>query len=259
MWPHLAALQPALVALHVASAVAALAIGPLVLAGRKGDRTHRRLGRAYVSLMLAACASAAALLLWRFNPFLAGVTALSLYTVVTATRAAVGRRRARPTLDRSIAVLGLASGGALVAFAIGAGAGWWPGGPAVPAERGLVAALGLAFGGTLLTMGASDVRRLAGPEAPSAWLDLHIARILGSYIALGTAFAVQAAPTILPGGWQWLAWIAPGLLGGRVWAPRYARRERQALRTAVLDRPALLDRPAVVGRTAMPDRPAAGA
>lgn len=221
----------ALVAVHVSTAVAALVVGAFVLARRKGDRTHRRLGTAYAILMAAACASATALLAWRFNPFLAGVTALSAYTVSTATRAIAWRRSGRPgRVDVFVAWLGFIGGGAMAAFALAVGAAVWPGGPSGAADRATLALLGLAFGAFLVALGREDLRRVAAArraDLPAfAWLDVHMARIVGSYIALTTAFAVQASPFVLPDAWQWLAWVAPGLVGGRVLAPPFVRRER---------------------------------
>jgi uncharacterized membrane protein len=49
-------MQP-IIALHVALAVSALAIGGFVLAGRKGTGSHRLLGRLWVCLMVGVAVS----------------------------------------------------------------------------------------------------------------------------------------------------------------------------------------------------------
>lgn len=226
-WPVLD-VRLALVVLHVGTGALALVVGPVLFARRKGDRPHRRLGRVFVWLMAVACATATALLAWRFNPFLAGVTALSAYSVVTAWRAVHWRRAGRPqVIDAALAWLGLAAGAAMAGVGAVIGAGRWPGGPDDLGSRLVIAALALGFGAVVAVMARGDLARCRAAEvAPLAWLDVHMARIIGAYIALCTAFAVQLAGLLLPGAWQWVAWVAPGVIGGRVLAPPFARRER---------------------------------
>lgn len=77
----LAALPPA-IAVHLAAALAALLLGPLALAARKGSPLHRTAGLAWIALMLAAAISS--LFIRDYSrPNLAGYTALHLLTLLT--------------------------------------------------------------------------------------------------------------------------------------------------------------------------------
>jgi uncharacterized membrane protein len=85
---------------HLASAVAALLAGGLVLLTRKGTRRHRQLGWTYVVSMLALNLTALLIyrLFGRFGPFHAGAI-ISLVTVVAGTFAVLGARRSRGGRD----------------------------------------------------------------------------------------------------------------------------------------------------------------
>lgn len=226
-WPPLD-LRWALVLVHVGTGAIALALGPVLFARRKGDRRHRRLGTGFVALMLVTCASGAALLAWRFNPFLAGVTAFSAYNAATAWRAVRWRAAGRPQpLDAALGYLGLLAGALLWGVAIALLLGALPGGPTDVAGRLVFGGVSGAFGAVVGAMARADLQLgLAAEVAPHAWLDRHMSRVVGAYIALCTAFAVQLAGLALPPAWQWIAWVAPGVIGGRVLAPPYVRRER---------------------------------
>jgi uncharacterized membrane protein len=50
-----------MIALHLATALAALVLGAAVLAARKGTRAHKRLGRAWLVLMLVVALSSFAI------------------------------------------------------------------------------------------------------------------------------------------------------------------------------------------------------
>lgn len=219
--PTLAQLSPDAIALavrglvvaHVLSGLVAIALGAAAFLRPKGDAPHRLLGRAYASAMGVALSTATLLLFARFNPVLAGVTALSAYSLATGLRAiALRRREGRPAaLDRGIVAAGLVAGagfagyGALVALGVVA---------VGPGGRVPLAVLGLLFGGGLLRGAAADLRRhRRGPSGPRWWWSLHVNRMVGAYIALLTAFSVQALGPRLPGAWGLVAWIGPGVAG----------------------------------------------
>lgn len=76
-------------AVHVSAGSAALAIGFMLLARRKGTATHRRWGRRFCYLTLAVCLSAAiGSLFFRFVPLFAVLTVLVTYQLVSGWRAA---------------------------------------------------------------------------------------------------------------------------------------------------------------------------
>lgn len=220
----------ALVAVHVTTALAAMALGAAVFFRRKGDAPHRGLGKAYAAVMGVALVSATALLFARFNPFLAGVTALSAHALATGVRAiALGGRGGRPaTIDRAVLAFGLLTGGgfAIYGLLVGAGALSVSHGARIP-----VAILGVTFGLALLQSVREDVRLYRwGPVGPQWWWALHTNRMIGSYIALVTAFSVQTIGPRLPGAWAFVAWIGPTILG--TWIARKALRPAAGVRAA---------------------------
>ena len=75
---------------HVASALAALALGALVLLERKGTQTHRALGAGYVLAMLMVNLTSLAIfqLTGRFGPFHA-LALVNLATIAWGVRAAL--------------------------------------------------------------------------------------------------------------------------------------------------------------------------
>lgn len=88
--PHaadLASLSPAIL-VHLATATAALALGPVALAVRKGSHSHRAFGYAWVTLMIGAALSAMFIRDFRL-PNLAGFTPIHL--LVLLTFAGIGR------------------------------------------------------------------------------------------------------------------------------------------------------------------------
>lgn len=205
-----------LVAVHVATALAAMALGAAVFLRPKGDAPHRALGKAYAASMAVALASATALLVARFNPFLAGVTALSAHSLATGIRAiALRGRGGRPApFDRAVFGAGLASGAGFAGFGLLVGLGILAVGPGA---RAPIAVLGLLFGLALLQSVREDARLYRrGPVGPRWWWAVHVNRMIGSYIALLTAFSVQTIGPRLPGAWAMVAWVGPGILGALV-------------------------------------------
>ena len=81
-----------MLALHITAGAAGLVLGPIAMAARKRPGTHTRAGEAYHWVMLAVCASAAALAfldwarIWWFLPIAAGSYAFALLGYVAAKR-----------------------------------------------------------------------------------------------------------------------------------------------------------------------------
>jgi uncharacterized membrane protein len=80
-------------AAHVAAALAALALGAIVLAMRKGTQLHRAMGMAYAAAMIVLCVTA--LMIYRINGHFGPFHVLALLSLATifAGVAAVVRRR----------------------------------------------------------------------------------------------------------------------------------------------------------------------
>jgi uncharacterized membrane protein len=72
-----------LVLFHLATALAALVVGAVVLARRKGTASHRALGWTWVLLMGSTALATAFIRDYRL-PNLAGITPIHLFTVLTA-------------------------------------------------------------------------------------------------------------------------------------------------------------------------------
>lgn len=86
--------------LHIAAAVAAMLLGLLVLFRRKGTRSHRRLGYAYVAAMMVLNLSAFGMyrLFGIFGPFhIAAV--VSTLTIAAGMRAILKRPRTQRTVE----------------------------------------------------------------------------------------------------------------------------------------------------------------
>jgi uncharacterized membrane protein len=84
----LASLSPAIV-VHLFFALGALALGPVALWLRKGSRSHRGIGYAWVTLMAGAALSSVFIRDFRL-PNLLGYTPIHLLTIATFAGLAIG-------------------------------------------------------------------------------------------------------------------------------------------------------------------------
>lgn len=107
-----------LVFAHLMLALGALALGAVLLWGRKGNTTHRSLGWAWVTLMAGVAVSGGFIRDYHL-PNLAGFTPIHLFVVLVAwqlPRAVLYARRGRIEAHRQ-AMRGLYRGGCLIAGA----------------------------------------------------------------------------------------------------------------------------------------------
>lgn len=224
-----------LIVAHVTLALVALIAGPIPMIVRKGGINHQRVGKVYMWSMIISLLLAIALLFFRFNVFLAGITALSLNGVVTGVRA-LHRKRAQQNnfvwFDTSFAILALLSGVALLVFGILTGIGisssWIPsGGESAGGGNVVLTILPMIFGFVIVTDAMKDLRSLRVPSTDrNWWWYYHMERMLGSYIALATALAVQQVGPRLPDSVMWISWIAPSAIGSpliAVWIKNYRK------------------------------------
>lgn len=108
--------QRPLIFFHLVCAAAAVAIGAIVLARRKGTPSHRALGWTWVLLMAGATISSAFIRDYRM-PNIAGFTPIHFFTVLVAVqlpRAVLAIRNGRVEAHRQ-AMRGLYIGGCVVA------------------------------------------------------------------------------------------------------------------------------------------------
>lgn len=116
MWP-LSTLEPPLplvTGLHLAAAVAALALGAVVLARRKGTPAHKALGRAWVALMAAVALSSFWIFEIRKGAGPSWIHLLSVWTLVSLACALYFIRRGNVRAHRGFMIgtfLGLAGAG----------------------------------------------------------------------------------------------------------------------------------------------------
>ena len=217
---------------HITLGLIALLLGPVAMRAHKGGKNHRRAGKIYFWSMTAALLVAVVLLFFRFNVFLAGITALSLNGVVTGYRSL---RRKRPQsgngpawFDWAFATVFLFCGFGLLGYGILTGAGlvaaWIPSGDGMFA---ILVILPIVFGVFILNDAITDIRILRTPPTDrNWWWYYHMSRMLGSYIALVTALMVQQVGPLLPGSVAWFVWIAPAAIGSPLiarWIGLYRR------------------------------------
>ena len=207
-------LERFLVVIHVAAGITALIMAPIAMIVHKGGPAHRRWGNVYYGAMLTIFLSALALLVFRPNFFLLIISILSFYTAFTGKRVL---RRKRPQrgevagwLDWTAAWIALVAGisfigwGSLIVFGL-----------LTASMPTAFAGLGIFFGLAIAQAAYSDLRSFKQtPVDKNWWWYYHMNRILSSYLAAVTAFAVQNIGRYLPAEWQWVVWAAPGLIGG---------------------------------------------
>lgn len=234
--PYYSNLHRGLIVTHVTLALIALALGPVAMLTHKGRKWHRRAGEVFFWSMVLSLVAAIALLFFRFNPFLAGITALSLNGVVTGVRSLQRKRPqagAGPTwFDWLFAIIVLASGLGLIGFGIAAGMDLVD--SFIPSSGNtfvLFVVLPMIFGFFAANDAWADIRSLRTPsQERNWWWYYHMERMCGSYIALFTALMVQQVGPRLPGEIAWMVWIAPTLIGAPLiglWIRHYKTRFAQ--------------------------------
>lgn len=229
----LSAVHQTLIVTHITLALLALVLGPVAMGAHKGGKRHRQAGRVYVWSMVTALLVAIVLLFFRFNVFLAGITALSLNGVVTGYRSLQRKRvyagQGPTRFDWLFSAVVLVCGMGMVGYGILTGVGLFlepiPSGGNVFA---MLVILPIVFGFFLLSAATTDLRMFRTPSTDrNWWWFYHMDRMLGSYIALVTALMVQQVGPRLPASIAWTVWIAPAVIGSpliALWIGRYRRK-----------------------------------
>lgn len=165
-------LRTILLWIHVPLGGIALAVGLLLLLLRKGGPRHRRIGQVYFWAMTGVCITALLLAAIQENMFFLTVGVFSYYGAYTGYRSG-HRKHLRPNVF-DWAMLGVAIVGAVLMLLT-------------------INYVLLVFGVLALSMCVADVRLFLRKKqgAKSEWLPYHIGRMMGSYIAAITAFAVN--------------------------------------------------------------------
>jgi hypothetical protein len=177
------------------------------------------------------------MLLVRPSLFSLGVAILSFVTTLSGYRSIQRARSAtsRTTWgDWSVVLSGVIGGSALLAWSTGV----------VPSAmdvtgRGVGGFIGLL---TLWTVAQDGWLYLDPPTSSAGWIEVHLGRMLGSYLSVVTGFLVQAGTPFLvqvglPSTWGWMLWVVPSLIGVPGWLV-WRRRLRRGATTWQLLRPA---------------------
>jgi uncharacterized membrane protein len=193
-----------------ATILLACMVAPAALLARKGSRIHRAFGRVYFLLISLSASLAVGLVFMRGNPFVAGVSILSLQAALSGIRSVQLKflregQRVSPwswqttflflTVDSGMAVVGLRE--------------TFEGGSSGDTALVVVGAVGLV-------LAIADLAKFRKPpRAPWHWFSTHIGAMLASYAAALSAFSAIYL-TMLPPGWR-LLWpalvVAPLLMG----------------------------------------------
>ena len=183
---------------HIVFGTAALGLGLVAICSPKGGRVHRRAGMLFLYAYLVVIATALiGLLVFDFRSFLLVVTILSFYDVFAGYRA-LQLRGARPELvDRLAAVVGLLAPPVFIAAMRLLQQPWSP-------------VLTWSILGGLVAISAYDLLRIVLPMAwlRRVWVQEHLFKMMGAYIAITSAFA----GTVFQ---RWMPWsaIVPSVLG----------------------------------------------
>lgn len=180
--------------IHVVCGGIALAAGIPALFARKWEQTHRMSGRIFYVSVLGVAFTAIGIAAWKSwfqlsgnATFLLHIGLFTFYQVQAGYRS-VRDKSLRPYLfDYFLGIMGIVNGAFMLA------------------SMNMVL---MVFGGIQLSLALQDVYgwwvRIQGKKLPPmAWLRRHLGNMIGTYIAVFTAFLV------VNGNGHWLIWLGP--------------------------------------------------
>ena len=186
--------------IHVSTGLCAVLVGVLPIVTRKGGRAHRACGRLFAGLMTVLLVCAWAMTALRFNTYFLALSATATLSLFSGIRVLRRKRPNLNTADRArpldwAATLGVIGIGLWVLVLLAKGRSDGP------------AAVSAALAASALTMGAWDLRRFSAPRSwpfsPELWTYEHLAKMLGAYSAVLSAFSGNFL-TALPAPWSQL-------------------------------------------------------
>lgn len=194
--------------LHIVSGGSSLLSGLIALSAKKGCRLHRLSGRVYLIAMTLVVFSSLTMSVIKPNPFLFSIGAFTLYMMLTGWRSVLNKSFIASWYDWASCGAAMITGAWMIAQ---------------------VQIVLLVFGCILCLMGLQDFllyyRAANRKPHKTYWLQTHIGRMTGSYIATTTAFLVvniQLTP-------MWIIWLGPTLLG-TILIIYYTKKYRSAFR-----------------------------
>lgn len=176
---------------HVITGLAGLLAGTIILISRKGGKLHRRLGLVFFACLLGVSFSAIVLALIKPNLFLLLIGGFTLYQGLTGYRAVKVRLQRVGWPDYMVTAVGALSAG-----------------PMLLSGQLVLQVFGTICAVLVLRDVGTYVRFARGQAQPRLhWLARHIGHMLGSYIAMVTAFLVVNYSG--PAAYSLVVWFAP--------------------------------------------------
>ena len=205
----------ALINLHVVSGSIALLIGLGAIIWKKGDKHHKKMGVVFFYSMLGS--SLLSILIANLpgheNPFLFSIGVFTVYMLLGGKQALKfrGDYSVKKT-DYILPSIMLLAGLFMIITPV--------------FLRGEINIVSCAMGLGGILFGIRDIRLFRKPDLlQKKWLQLHVGKIVGSYISAVTAFTVNQ---VVQGIW---GWFAPGIIGGiyiTVWMIKLGRKPQVA-------------------------------
>jgi uncharacterized membrane protein len=214
----MAAAKSIILAVHIFCGILSLASGILVIYLRKGNVLHRKTGRVYFYAVTGIFLTAVPLSFLSGSLFLFTISVFSFYNAFSGVRY-INTRGKAGVLDKIAVILTLATGAVMLAYAAFL---------FVKAEysAGLIL---MTFGSVCTLIAVVDIRRFFGINIKEHFLQSHVSRMTGSFIAVVTAFAVINLDSVHP----LITWLGPGLIGTLLMV-RFKRQIRRVYKTAAV-------------------------
>lgn len=180
-----------LTVIHVGAGLLCLLLGPVAFIAVKGSTRHRSAGLLYLRLMLVMALTAFLLLTVRFEAFFFVLAVFSFYLAFSGYRVL---RRKRPDhdqpakpLDWSVAILAILVGIVSIGLQLSG---------RLPGDTAFVVSM---LGGTV-AIAVYDLIRFIWPVDSQrqryVWLFEHLSKMIGSYIAVVSAFSATVLKVI---------------------------------------------------------------
>jgi hypothetical protein len=187
-----------LIYIHAAFGGLALLAGLVALLARKGKAIHKKSGILfyYTMLISAIMALIISTLPNHKSPFLFSIAIFSSYFILTGYRALKFKTNPVKPIDKLLSWVMIITAFTMILFPI-----------LLEQKINIVLTV---FGIVGLSLSIRDLLMYRQPDKlKKAWLQLHLGKMIGGYIAATTAFVV--VNNLFPGIY---GWFIPGILGG---------------------------------------------